>query len=670
MAQFPPPSLLSLFEPPEDFTGNYGLVCGYSADVSFMLEAVERFAKSPGIAIGQYGRFYLDLMLDSSNPPLSQIPGVRHLLFKQAKDKTDFRLMHAKVAILYFTSEVNQSDAVLRLIVSTGNWTSQTVNDSIDLFWKLDLNLKYYADNPADCADFRAAWSFFRYLKRCCQDEPDYKGYSETFEAKKNFENMMTKVSKEAKDYEPRFIDNRNKPFIKQLAQKIKGSGRNYIRNYICLGSGFFEGQTNGEFPKVLAKILTELQQNRLLKEDNDLEADIVVNSRGCQAVATSAEAITKRGKDFTIRSPFIPNEIFGASVALSLHAKFIFCANYEDGRRSICGYPWVYLGSGNLTGPGFTTRLPGGNLEAGVIFKPEDPLYWQRQNSPQDWISNRIPVDRFNTDSKLLPDQLSSESTYDIKSGVYYASPVTLVIWKNESNNPHLEVHEAKDNSLTYVLRCHGQDLGKFKENEIEKIKYFSSPSPDKPLTVEVIWDGMETRVPVMDENGYFSAPPLPPSVSVGDNLSLIYDFPSFPGIPVNGGSNKVKGKRKGKDKSEPTKPLVVNVASPVREMMRILECIAVKQMSITKGQWQLWCLRLSIFLNNISQSKETEFFREWKVNPLSLLREPGYLPPFAEKNNKDLQKYLDVIAAAEKAWGVDDGCFIKFDQFFIERH
>ena len=42
-ATFKPLSLAQHFEPPEEFVGAFGWVCGYSADVGFLDDAVERF---------------------------------------------------------------------------------------------------------------------------------------------------------------------------------------------------------------------------------------------------------------------------------------------------------------------------------------------------------------------------------------------------------------------------------------------------------------------------------------------------------------------------------------------------------------------------------------------------------------------------------------------------
>jgi len=37
-------SLLKLFEPDDDYIGEYGMLCGYSADADFMREAAIRFS--------------------------------------------------------------------------------------------------------------------------------------------------------------------------------------------------------------------------------------------------------------------------------------------------------------------------------------------------------------------------------------------------------------------------------------------------------------------------------------------------------------------------------------------------------------------------------------------------------------------------------------------------
>lgn len=71
---------------------------------------------------------------------------------------------------------------------------------------------------------------------------------------------------------------------------------------------------------------------------------------------------------------------VFGPNSQRVLHAKFLFSAQQRVDELK-CHRPWVYLGSGNLTGPGFASKMSrqGGNLEAGVIFVPEE-LEWLQE--------------------------------------------------------------------------------------------------------------------------------------------------------------------------------------------------------------------------------------------------------------------------------------------------
>ena len=56
-------------------------------------------------------------------------------------DRKPFRLMHAKVALLGFRSNTDDVERwQLRLIVSTGNWTRATLEDSLDLAWRIDIS--------------------------------------------------------------------------------------------------------------------------------------------------------------------------------------------------------------------------------------------------------------------------------------------------------------------------------------------------------------------------------------------------------------------------------------------------------------------------------------------------------------------------------------------------
>ena len=83
---FKPLSLAQHFEAPDDFLGCFGWVCGYSADVGFLDDAVERFTRRMHAQRAYEGRIAMALMLDPSNPQITpkEVPGVMHLPLKGA----------------------------------------------------------------------------------------------------------------------------------------------------------------------------------------------------------------------------------------------------------------------------------------------------------------------------------------------------------------------------------------------------------------------------------------------------------------------------------------------------------------------------------------------------------------------------------------------------------
>src|SRR5687767_13221121 len=96
------PSLAQLFEPPDEYVGQFGWVCGYSADAPFLENAAERFTRQTTMQRRYLGKPALAVILDAGNPQITPaaVPGVLHLpVDHEAKP---FCLLHAKVAILGF----------------------------------------------------------------------------------------------------------------------------------------------------------------------------------------------------------------------------------------------------------------------------------------------------------------------------------------------------------------------------------------------------------------------------------------------------------------------------------------------------------------------------------------------------------------------------------------
>ena len=155
-----PPSLAQHFDAPEDYTGHFGWLCGYSADALFLDDATERFTRLTHSQRAHQGRIALAALLDPGNPPISlpDAPGAAHLPIVDYAKKP-FRLLHAKVALLGFRHQENHSQWRLRLLVSTGNWTRQTLEESLDLIWRIDIASESLSNPDVDiqknCADIK-----------------------------------------------------------------------------------------------------------------------------------------------------------------------------------------------------------------------------------------------------------------------------------------------------------------------------------------------------------------------------------------------------------------------------------------------------------------------------------------------------------------------------------
>src|SRR5258706_2591749 len=166
---FKPCSLAQLFDPPDDYQGVFGWICGYSADAGFLEDAAERFSGLTKAQREHQGRMMLAVMLDPGNPQIlpSEVPGVLHL---PARSLTlPFLLLHAKVAILGFQG---LDRFLLRIIVTTGNWTRQTLEESLDLAWHIDIEDQPAEGSRQERTDLAAVWSFLSLVRSYFDTRP------------------------------------------------------------------------------------------------------------------------------------------------------------------------------------------------------------------------------------------------------------------------------------------------------------------------------------------------------------------------------------------------------------------------------------------------------------------------------------------------------------------
>lgn len=647
---FKPLSLAQHFEAPEDYAGSFGWICGYSADIGFLDDAVERFTRRMRAQRAYQGRIALALMLDPSNQQITtgEVPGVSHL---PLRGTAPFRLLHAKVAVLGFRHLSNSQRWRLRLIVSTGNWTRQTLEESLDLAWRLDISDEDLESNDAvvtkACADLRAAWEMLDWLRNCfdCRlVNLRIPGHQEYESPSATVEEWIAKAITRSAGLAPRFFDNRATSLLAQLPELVKTQASPAARNYLGMGSGYYESPDHTDaIPTVLENIVARLQNTQLLTRQPEI--DVFVNPRACQAVATSAAAINKA--NWKIRDAGQPECFTGSR---SLHAKFIFSAIYRE-NSAFCNSSWLYLGSGNLTGPGFANPMAAqsGNLEAGVMITPEF-LRWRHVRGllPESVVTNVLPM-QWETNCDEDIGMLEPGDNMPDPEVLYSAAPIAYCFWISAEDGGWLQTTE-QDLHTFDLLNDAGEPC------PLEPNKGFPWRG-SRPLQVRVQWSlGGEKRwawVPVIDEFGRIAAPVLP-EIDIEEAWNQLADFP----MPPAEEDLLASAELDIADDLTGTGPATSSsVKYPVRQMMQLVENIAAKQSCISEVDWVTWCNRLEQCLALAAGNDVLKAFLKLGLNPLSPLWHPAFRPNFAETDEThEGRRYEEALKRVEACWGVVD--------------
>ena len=373
-----PQKFFDIFTPPKGYLGNFGWVCGFTAEARVMREALDRFTQGSGAHQATYRRPGLFLITDQASPQIraAEVVGLHHMTLGPAWT-TRFKgrgLFHAKVALLHFSQEPDPSRKKaqkqrLRLVVSTGNWSLETLERNIDLFWQVEVECDAFlrdADgDPQALADVFAAYQMFQALRPCLSPNPWAAASAQgglvpdaTFDWV--FDGMEGRDLPQA-----RFFHSLDAPLWHPLAARIQAEKRPGLKSDILvMGSGFYAG---GD-PAREAEAAPKGAEGFLLKLAEALAPDVkgkntmlVLNPAASQGLAASTRALETQGWQFF--APRFPEK--NASGLGKIHAKFIY-----RGRADRLG-GWLYLGSGNLTpaGLGSGPRAKQWNFEAGVVL-------------------------------------------------------------------------------------------------------------------------------------------------------------------------------------------------------------------------------------------------------------------------------------------------------------
>ncbi len=526
------PSLLDLFSAPGDKRrGVFGLVCGLSADEQFMDNVLERFSGRSKSQRLHNGHFSLALFIDIHNKPLYGLPGLTNPSpSRNISAKT--RQMHAKVALLGFGESASGMPDYYRLIVSTGNWTKESINNQVNIVWHCDYDLNDQDSKSQEAADMLEVASFWAQLLGINTGKAGY--YQVDGPVKDRISaflsTLVAAVPTPSRKYSPRFISNIFGSSPKRVgdfggfkgkaasdsifqpdsmgAQVIQRFIKSRLRrNSIICGSGFFENpdvENKCKPPKVLTELIALLVENEILVKVPFVHGKRLRHQRIIINPGTSGAAghWIKNTKDadldgWSVRTPRHPDLNIDKP---KFHAKYIFVGN-ENNSSLTSGM--LYLGSGNLSKRGFALSPgTGGNVEAGVVVDVER----------HDSIKELAPKLGFDDDTDLtsedIPDEIESEESEQDARVTQLPPPIVSCFWNPISSKLSWMWTDATDYRNVML---HGQEIAPSVTELIlpgEKQDF----SLGARITAQIEDKACDWMIPVFSEGGTFCLPPITP--------------------------------------------------------------------------------------------------------------------------------------------------------------
>lgn len=582
-------TLYTLFMPPPDCFGDFGLMCGFTATPQVLRQIRSTFA-------GELARPALAIFIHPTVNAVSDIGGLAWM-WMRLRDR-GYNLLHAKVALLGFRRRTDDG-YVVRLVVSTGNWTEDPLTGSVDLFWSIDVDIN--AADMRDIADLRAAWAMFDWLREradCTLIERDYDGHRPDARLAAAISQLppSTVVS--------RFIDSREHPLFPQVVDRI---GTRKKANRLILGSGYFESAGTGDagLPERLRRAL---ERSKTLSRNSSL--DLFLNPQACQGIASRAAMLADAG--WILRRSI--SALHGEDARL--HAKFVLLAS---GDKEVTGR--LYLGSGNLSRNGFETAASaGGNLEAGVVVDVPEGLSWRGRKG----ICSLLPIQFSET---VTPNMLQPGDGFIHPDEPVALPPVSWLVWQEgELSAPKgLAISVVGPDGTPSMTPCR-----------------WPAPAPTIVTLADSIW-----RLPVI--SGGVLVLPRTPEMTIEDVLVGLGAFPEPP------------DRDQPEDGAEGCEPLVSISEAPdarpstyaIRRMMSLLVRLAELQARIDPRDWHRWCRELRQNLCAIT-SQEQEmigFFRRAGANPITVLADPRMRPDEADCTILDA-----ALAAVANDWKLSD--------------
>jgi hypothetical protein len=609
-------SLLDLFIPPQGYFGDFGMLCGFTASREVLQQLKNRFS-------GDTSRPVLAAFIHPTPNAISDIPGLAWAWMEPNLSKRGYALLHAKVALLGFRQRDIGADVagyVIRLAVSTGNWTQDPLTNSIDLYWAIDLDTSSIENNTQNCIDVLEAWKLFEWLRDPIRSNTglllqEYDGRLTDQYLSWWIEQIQRQTGDLKDKPKPRFIDNHAGT---GLMTQVVGRMKDYRgkRNRLIIGSGFFESEKNNKTkPTVPERIKEELES----KLSNNIVSEIILNQGACQRLAD--DDVKARLKNKWILKK--PNSMQHTDVA-KLHAKFVLLASDSD--TDECKGQ-LYLGSGNMTEPGFVNSAGShGNLEAGVVFNLPKGLSWSNKKGLKK-IATLLPIGG----AIIEPENISAGADFEVPIEPDAIPPVSYLLWNNE------KIEAAQETPIS--LKIIGNN-GEAKELPCD---WPGTP----PLMVQLVEGGW--WIPVV-ANGALVAPKLR-DLTIEDVLAGLTGFPVSAEVDPENDADVENGPHVFNDIDQNS--TVSHYA--IRRMMELLVPLTQAQAKVAPNDWHRWCRELQQNLTLIANYEERtiKFFRDAGANPLRVLLDSRMRHP--NINVEDVRKLDEALENISKCWGIE---------------
>jgi len=576
-------SLLDLFIPPEGYFGDFGMLCGFTATRTVLQQIKAKFS-------GEASRPVLAAFIHPTKNAISDLPGLTWIWMNPKQNERGYALLHAKVALLGF----RQSDGdgyILRLVVSTGNWTEDPLTNSIDLYWSIDLDAQDLMACEQECVDVYAAWNLFEWLRQPQRSDTrllklEYDGNLPDAQLRKNI-NKIAKIAKQP-GLEARFVDSREGSLMGQVTKRMKQIKPRTKADRLIVGSGFFESGNELSADSCVP----ELIKNELKKKLNaSAVCEIVFNPAACQGIAKSELFEKLKAKKWHFKAPASQLHNPGAK----LHAKFVLLASGIKAKDECKGL--LYVGSGNMTRQGFVNAAGGnGNIEAGVVFEMPHSLIWGKSSKEKRSICELLP---------LSGEKVSGASC--LEAGQDFQQPI--------------EPDESP--VVTHVIWADGQLIGP-QDYSGEICIYGQNNQPTQlpcswpenpPLTVRLV--NGSWLIPVI-ANGVFVRP-VPKELTIEDILAGLAIFPE----PAQLDGEKDDDPEIGVNHHCTAQSQTPESQYAIRRMMQLLVALTQVQVKVAANDWPRWCRELEENLIALAEYEKPmiEFFRSAGVNPLYAL-------------------------------------------------